>query len=283
MESTKKTFKIALYLAGHMRSFGDYVYKNIQQLIEGYDVDIYISTYDYEDRSECEFEGSKTKITLQEIIKKTSGLPVVKIKYCKDGVGISCVSCRTNEAKYTNVMNSYIPTHCFMCKTNDMHLFDDRSCISMWKNIWICHSMAKEYEKEKGFEYKYYIRSRPDLVCLEKVHFERLPDLSRNIIIGFGGTLGYPDDQFCITEKEPMDHYCDIHKVLQHSLKPHEVVKYTLNVFPLCGHVNTGLVRKRYWPQSNKILHEVESGKWLGYYDRKTFGISGIKYMDARD
>lgn len=282
--------KIALYLAGHMRGYCGFVRQSIQFFIDGHDVDIFVATHNYQDHTVhkqadgTNYTGSDVQVTENVIREKLVGLPVKKILICNDRVDLLCSKCRTNIANYATPRKGfpqpepYIPTHCDICKDNDMIEYADHSCIGMWRNVWRCHTMAKECEREHGFKYKYYIRSRPDLVYLEKLDFDRLPPLNQAIITGFGGTLGYPDDQFAIGEEEAMNAYCDLNKVLENWLVHHQVVKHTIEKYPIIGHINTGLVRLRHHPEPNKIIQQVDVDKWLMFYSRKQFKVSGVPY-----
>lgn len=285
--------KIALYLAGHMRTFSEYGKKNLQEFVKGHNVDIFVATHEYKDHSIMKksdgtsYKGNNVKVSELFIRNMLDGLSVKKVSINSDKVDFTCVDCRTNLANYglprtdKKLENEgpYIPTHCHMCKSDLMKEFLDNCGIGMWRNVWRCHSMAKEYEKTHGFKYKYYIRSRPDLIYMEKIDFNNLPPLDKSIIIGFGGSLGYPDDQFAIAEEKVMDHYCGIRKVLDNWLIPHEVVQHTINKYPVCGHFNIGLVRFRKQPQPNKIIIQVDDDKWLMTYKRETFNIPGIPYQ----
>jgi hypothetical protein len=113
----------------------------------------------------------------------------------------------------------------------------------MWNHVWACYNMSKKYASENGFVYDYHVRSRPDIICMENVKFDMLPPLDKNILIGFGGTLGYPDDQFAIGgEGEAWDHYCDIEKTVIHSMWCHEMVKYTIDVYPVVGRIQVARI-----------------------------------------
>jgi len=292
--------KIALYLAGHMRGFCSFVENNIQEFISGYDVDIFVATHTYQNHhvhknsDGTQYNGSNIFLSEKDIEIMLRNLPVKGLVISDDSRELVCVKCRVNNSEYSLPTITEcpflpdrkkrkefqpIPTHCFMCKSDEMIKCENDTSWEMWRNVWKCHSMAKKYEKNNGIKYKYYIRSRPDLVFLEKIDFNKLL-LSENIIIGFGGTLGYPDDQFAIGEEKVMDSYCDIFKVLNLWLHHHETVLHCIYQYPVCGYLNTGLVRMKLNPEPNKIIVKVDEEKWLMYYDRKSFNIPGISYRD---
>jgi hypothetical protein len=116
-------------------------------------------------------------------------------------------------------------------------------CWKMWRKVHACMNLCTEYAARNNIIYNYIIRSRPDLMIKEYINFDILNPLVDRLIVGFGSTLGYPDDQFAIAAPCVMHHYCDIQKVIKHDLLPHKVVEYTLNVYPVFARCQISIIR----------------------------------------
>src|SRR6266404_3078336 len=71
---------IAIYIAGHIRTWNNYIKQHLQKLISNYDVDIFISTYE-----ENNLFPDKSKISLN-IKNLFNGLPVKDILIEQDNI-----------------------------------------------------------------------------------------------------------------------------------------------------------------------------------------------------
>jgi hypothetical protein len=266
--------KIALYLAGHLRTFNNDMISNIKETFNNIDYDLYVSTYNKTDRESKE----SVFLTNDEIKKKFDDLPLKNIIIEKDETKIKCLTC-DNEAKYgpknyicykTGNMTERItsPVFCANCKKDDFVLTNGPSYWSQWRHVYNCYKMAME----SGVEYEYHVRSRPDIIIVDKIDFENLEN--GKLYSGFGGTLGYPDDMFAVGKHgESWDHYCDINKVLLHSLHAHELTDYTFIKFPIQKHIQIAIVREPNFDSMPKVLLQPFGDNWLLMHKKESYNI----------
>lgn len=106
--------------------------------------------------------------------------------------------------------------------------------------------MRKKYEMDYRIKYDYCIRTRPDIIHFETINFEMLKDvnLDDNIIIGFGVSLGYPDDNFAICVPKMMDEYSDLNFKTDVFSAGHGIVKSIIDKYPVWLYVQIGIYRK---------------------------------------
>ncbi len=238
--------KIALYLAGHLRTWNNFIKDKLRNFIKGYDVDIFISTHNSNNRTEMRGE-SEYKILKEysdeEVKSLFEGLPVKNIDIDSD-----------------KLPHPYL-------KEENAQYYSWR----MWRKVWKCNEMRKQYEKDNNITYDYVIRMRPDIIAMELINFESLPKLDRNIIIGFGTTLGYPDDMFAISSPKVMDHYCDISKTDRSDSAPHEIVKFTIKIYPIFAYLQLGILRNDRKEEPGKYIDEID-GLFLNYYLKNEYG-----------
>lgn len=278
--------KIAIYLAGHLRTFDDYIKDSLKQFMydDKHQFDLYVSTYYKIERDGS--HGSDTILNENEIRYMFKDLPLKKIQLISDEWTVKCLSC-DNEALYGNPKYISFKTgeigerkaaasHCNDCKTDDMILTDGVSYWQQWRHVWNCYNMAKNEEKINNFKYDYHVRSRPDIVYLEQVDFNKLPPLTTNLYSGFGCTLGHPDDMFAIGNGEAWDHYCDIKKVLLYTLSAHELTDYTFMKYPVIKQIQLGVIRYRNSASSTVpvTVKKLKDGKFFISYDKKIFNIN---------
>ena len=277
--------KLALYLAGHLRTFDSYIKNSIKTFMEGYDYDLYVSTHYNLDREEITEYNKKLK--KEEIIALFDGLPLKNIKITKDKDAwyVPCVKCKKNEAKYgpknyvsyktglADKNREPCTSHCFECKSEDFEIRNGFVYLAMWNHVYNCYQMAKETEEKSNFKYDYHIRSRPDIVYLEKINFNLLPKLNDKLYAGFGTTLGSPDDMFSIGCGEAWKDYCDIDKVILNSLGGHEVTDYTFQKYPVYKIFQIAIIRYRdtsakHLPVTVKKIHD---NKYIIWYDKNIY------------
>jgi hypothetical protein len=220
--------------------------------MEGYDYDLYVSTYYKLERDGS--EGDNKILTKNEIVGLFDGLPLKNIELISEEWKVTCLKCNKKEAFYgpkeyisykTGLKEDRTPcaVYCENCKELEMVETDGVSYWQQWRHVWNCYNMAREEEKKSGIMYDYHVRSRPDVIYLEKVDFNNIPPLDNKLYSGFGATLGSPDDMFAVGKGKAWDHYCDIRKVLLHSLHAHELTEFTFKVYPVCKLIQIGVIR----------------------------------------
>jgi len=222
--------------------------------MEGYDYDLYVSTYYKMERDGS--EGDKKILTKSEILHLLDGLPLKNMELITEETKVMCMTCNEKKAEYgpeeyisfrTGLKEDRKPcaVYCDDCKNSTMVKTDGVSYWQQWRHVWNCFNMARAEEQKSGFMYNYHVRSRPDVIYLEKIDFNNIPTLNDKLYSGFGATLGSPDDMFAVGSGEAWNHYCDIKKVLLHSLHAHELTAFTFQVYPVCKMIEIGVVRYR--------------------------------------
>lgn len=286
--------RIALYLAGHVRTYDKYIEEKILEHFKGHDLDVFISTHTTLDRSTCKhMHGHDIHLTREQAIELFGGLPVKNLIICDDYQKYPCLCtyglaeyCLPSEKRVSDRLSQPFPAefnasplYCDKCKPENAVKVDNVDCSSMWKNVWNCHMMAKDYERSLGFKYDYYVRSRPDIIIMQQIDYTKLPPLTDGLLFGFGTTLGFPDDMFAVGKGEAMDDYCDFNKVIENCLYFHEVTLYTTKKYPILGQVQLAIVRFRNESPNGMISIPIEDNKFLLYYPRERFNTTPIPYV----
>jgi len=247
--------KLALYLAGHLRTWSDNSAQKLLALLQGHDVDVFIATYNNIDRSDNqnmpEYKDVKFILSDEEIAAQFSKLPVREIIIDSDKVEPPVIVDRFRTGAW-----------------------------KMWRKVQQCNDMRIKYQEKNNIKYDYCIRHRPDTLVLQSIDFGKLPPLQTNIIVGFGATLGWPDDQFAIGSPTVMNHYCNLEKALYPESGFHKVAGFTFDVYPIHSFIQTAMVRptkqhqREYHSDGEHPLRVVEPfGEYhMTYFHMKDFG-----------
>jgi len=236
-----KRKKVAVLICGHLRAYCDTYKDNLKKFIKGTDCDIFVASHYTSDHSSYK-------------INKFS-----KIYSDKD----------------FKTLFEDLPVRNFHIDSDIKDEKEGNYCWKMWRKVNTAWKMCMEYSKTNNKQYDYVVRTRPDILVREFPDWDKLPLLNKNVIIGFGPGLGYPDDIFAIGGVNVMEHYCDINKVINHDLLPHKVVEYTLNVYPEYGRCLTSILRfndrieKFYAP----IITDYGNGMFELGYEKSYIGI----------
>jgi hypothetical protein len=253
--------KIALFLTNHLRDFNPTIKSSIIRMMKGFDYDLYVATHYTLNRSEAKnYWGSDVHLTEEEIRQKFSGMPLKGLKVTDDADASDrkCVMCKTYPPQFAaNTPISHdqglVATHCTQCKLEGMVLADTDCYV--WKylrNIKYCYDMIKDSQEN----YDFYIRSRPDLIMLEDIDFNSLVIPPRHIILGFGGTLGAPNDHFMIcSDSFVLDRYCDIDSAVKRQLFAHQQVAWVLEECTVYRYYQTARLYRNLRPSTNQFDH----------------------------
>jgi len=229
--------KLAIYISGHLRTWSEHSKKNLLDLIGNNDADLFIATYHSMDRSES-YNG-----------------PIIDdeaIKLLFNGFSIKGITIDNDNP------------------TMDPSYKKEQNCLwKVWRKIQQCNTMRIEYSQTNGVYYDYAIRTRPDLLVLETIDFDSLPPLDKNIIISFGGSLGYPDDAFAICSPRVMNHYC---LIKNGHCNYHDNLKDTVKVYPILKFIQTGIIRSVPNEEPYKNIIKLDEERYLCYYDKLIFG-----------
>jgi hypothetical protein len=233
--------RVAILIAGHIRTWNDYAKQKLIDFIgTQHTFDIFLSTHHTRERSEYLKEEVLSE---SEIISLFSGLPLRDISVDDDTL---------LPPTDLDVKNHYI--------------------WRMWRKVATANDMRKKFVAKHDINHDYVVRYRPDIVVMNSFDFTVLPTLSSEIIIGFGTTLGYPDDMFAIASPEVMDQYCDLYKVYRKGVGTHTIVGVTLKKYPVYKHVQLGIIRTVKAPYLGKITEELKDGLFLDYFRKENFG-----------
>lgn len=159
--------KVALCLSGHIRNLEENYESIKKNLLDHYDTDIFIHTWDtYGWRVEgnnisVDEDGFKGFDYYSGLINKNKILELVKPKEI-------VVDYYTDyESKFVEKAKNYV---------NLKHPDKDRpsNMVSMWYKIFKCNEIKKDYELKNNFKYDIVIRSRADLYYFEPIINEKI-------------------------------------------------------------------------------------------------------------
>jgi hypothetical protein len=235
--------KLAVLIAGHLRTFDWINVGSLMNFLHGYDYDLFVVTHRTLDRSEQKhYYGHDLVMSDDDIRGKFKGLPLKELKITDDADYSTrkCIKCRLNLPEWVDPNKKLdhdmglCSTHCETCKEDGMVFVGaDSYCWRMWHSISECYELCREYAANNDVIYDYYIRGRPDILYMERIDFSKLPPLNDKLIIGFGTNLGYPNDTFAIGKGEAFAAYCDIDNVVINSLYSHGIVASVLERYPM--------------------------------------------------
>lgn len=169
--------KIALCLSGFMRSF-ETTFSNLNKyLLQNYNVDIFIATWNINDLHLTSLEEPKILNTYKPVkcnIEKIINFDILPLKH-------------------KNINN----------KRNI------NSLLSMFYKIEQCNNLKSQYEKENNFIYDCVIRFRPDIQLLENIIINNLDKIN---IPKYGDFFGI-NDQMAFSNSYNMNQYCLYSKI----------------------------------------------------------------------
>lgn len=180
--------KVALCLSGHLRSFRQTFYSLHKYIIEPYNPDIFIFTYENKG-----FDGDRGDRAAINQLATTEELDNLYHP-------IKCVITRAKK------------NHLNMIKYKDRvgsGVRDATIIPSMFHSVYRANLLKTEYEQEIGRSYDVVIRSRPDILYetpLDKNEFENCMTSNAIYIPTFGNYGGY-NDQFAFGSSLSMDLY----------------------------------------------------------------------------
>lgn len=201
--------KIAICLSGFIRTWEYSKTSFVKNLLQNTDYDIFIHTY-----RQNYFEHSALEKNIiysnEEIIKMFYGLNVKNIiiedrDIIKNKIEVDC-------KPYENITN-------FKNKIKDSSEKIDNyvnlgiRIYDQLRKIHLCNKLRKEYQSENDVEYDLIVKSRFDVLYLDKINWDTF--IEDNIVYnGSGGCAGFPDDLVGIGKEYPMNAYMDRFKNL---------------------------------------------------------------------
>jgi hypothetical protein len=114
-----------------------------------------------------------------------------------------------------------------------------------------CNQLRKTYEETHNFHYDLVVRTRFDIDYGFAILFSKLGLTNKQIIIGYGSTMGYPNDMFAIAVPSVIDCYCCGSKELvsifskdKTTLLGHDTLKHAIKTLSLkVSQVQIGMVK----------------------------------------
>jgi len=207
--------KLAILLVGHIRSFKDNCDSFIKYLVEPYDPDIFIHTWDTQDiisprgQIPTSFAGINEKaaslgITVEELLgtnKKADFEPYLKLEPKK------IVIERWQDVEQT-------------IKWADEYFTKKLDCdqpiltMSITRKAYLCNKLKKEFEEEHGFKYDIVLKTRPDLIYVRDfirpiAKSDGSPNL-RLIYTPLNSSFDTISDITAYSSSESIDTYCDL-------------------------------------------------------------------------
>jgi hypothetical protein len=207
--------KLAILLVGHIRSFKDNSASFIKYLVEPYDPDIFIHTWDTQDiispRGQIpqSFTGINEKaaslgITVEELLgtnKKADFEPYLKLEPKKIVV-----------ERWQDVEQTIKWADDYFTK----RLWCDQPILTMsiTRKAYVCNQLKKQFEEEHGFKYDIVLKTRPDIIYVKDfIKPELKADGSPNLDIIYtplNSSFDTISDITAYSSSANMDIYCDL-------------------------------------------------------------------------
>lgn len=192
--------KLALCLSGQPR-YLDVGYNSIKQLLDFYDIDVFIHTWYDEDLVGQQYEMSELLRYNRRCIREKNVIDNIKMLYSpKQIIHEPSRIFETYDANYG------------LCLPNSVH--------SMFYSIYKSNELKKLFEFENKFTYDAVIRCRFDIV-IENFLLDDI-DTSKYYVSGEihrSGQYNIPNDQFCISSSSNMDLYSNLFNNLEQYYK----------------------------------------------------------------
>lgn len=223
--------KIALCLSGHIRNLEENYLSLKNNLLNFYDVDVFIHTWDtygwrvdgidittQEDgfKGFDYYSGNINQIKINEILKPKK----MVIDNYKDFESIFVEKSKS----YTNLR----------CPDKDR----PSNMASMWYKIMKCNELKKHYEEENNFKYDIVIRTRPDLVYFAPIIDENILLLYKKaVIVPIVESHGFASDLMAVGSSKIIDIASNVYEHLDEINKsnclmnPHNILEFYYNKF----------------------------------------------------
>lgn len=196
--------KIAVCLSGFIRTWEYSRVSFIKNLIQDLECDIFIHTY-----KQNYFEHSATEkdvvYTSDEILNMFKGFNVRDIviedrDFIKKEIEIK-------SKEYESVSNFKIKIK-ESSDDSDNYVNLGIRIYDQLRKIHLCNELRKEYQLKNHIKYDFIVKSRFDVLYLDKVNWDTFTE--ENIVYnGSGGCAGFPDDLVGIGKEYPMNAYMD--------------------------------------------------------------------------
>lgn len=209
----KNKFKVALCISGHLRTFEDNFLALKTNLIDQFNCDIFISTYDT--------IGAIHRAHDSRIVQANTTSYYEKIYKLFSPKKIEIEPQR--HFNITPLMRKRVVDH-----------RDVNGVLSMFYKIRGANNLKKQYEYENGFVYDCVIRYRPDIFLESSLNISEHTDFSFIHFPEMGHYSGY-NDQLAFSNSKNMDYYSSLFDEIEKYLElgcpmvPERLLKFHLD------------------------------------------------------
>ncbi len=196
--------KIAICLSGFIRTWEQSKPSFFTNLVQDNDCDIFIHTYN---QNYYEYSAQKQDVYYSdEEIKEMFQDLNLKDIIIEDRDKIFD-KIETDSKKYENIQNYKIRIK-ESSEEKDNFVNLGVRIYDQLRKIHHSNELRKKFERENNFEYDFIVKTRFDVLYVDKINWNSFTD-SNIIYVGEGGTAGFPDDLVGIAKNDPINAYMD--------------------------------------------------------------------------
>lgn len=236
--------KAAICIPGFIRTWEHTKLSFIKNLVQDIDCDIFVHTYK---QNYYEYSSYKKDVVYSDdqIYSMFEGMNVKKIVI--EDRDLVRSSIEEQSKKYENVQNYKIRIKESAEETENYVNLGIR-IYDQLRKMHLCNQLRKEYQQDSGENYDFVVKSRFDVLYIDKVNWRSFVD-DQMVYNGDGGCGGFPDDLVGIGKEKPMNAYMDrflnLDKMCFEKVRKNDFVHknwynhHGENIFPLhefCAH-----------------------------------------------
>ena len=235
-----KNKKIALCISGYLRTFEECYPSSLKNIIQDYNCDIFIHTYDKVRAMPCyhNFDKYDRELKYKLNINFLEQIPNLKVLSIESW----------NDIKYK-----------FYEFQKKLNIDYTPSVYAYLYKIFMCNELKKKYELENNFKYDFVIRTRGDQIFTKKIIY----DINKNEILINSYAVGDEDqihhcspenefykqllnDRFAVGDSESIDYLCDLYNNISKYLINSQIgspIENILNIY-LNDNENIKLIKR---------------------------------------
>lgn len=210
-----KDFRVAVCFSGHLRTFIDNIDNFKKNLLDLYNCDVFISTWDSFGLSNRPLDKKIYTLQTNDYVYHISQKINVKKFYIEE-----------NDKQFTisSLMERKRVDH-----------RDFNGMLSMFYKIQNCNELKIEYEKENNFTYNCVVRARPDLLLNSPIILPKNKNDYKYVYVPVNGDFGGLNDQLSFSSSKMMDIYSSLYQRINYYLtcgsvmNPEKLVKFNLD------------------------------------------------------
>jgi hypothetical protein len=196
--------KIAICISGFLRTWEYSKLSFLKHLVQNHDCDLFVHTYK---QNYFEYSSEVQNVIYDEeiIVKMFDGFNLKKIVIEDRNEIIDNII--SSSLKYEQLSNySYKIKESSDINSNKISL--GARIYDQLRKIYLSNELRKEYERKNNLNYDLYVKTRFDVLYIDKIDWSNFTE--KNLVyIGNSGTGGFPDDLVGIGKEEPMNSYMD--------------------------------------------------------------------------